>query len=264
MRLCHVMSDRHKKSIVTSSLSQQQGTKLQCLDVKSPPSRTSAKLGPSHAMRPAAIMTYEHNRATGITPTRYRPLLTEAIPKIPRLPGFSFLNHHPSHAIRRPCRSSQGKQNPKKSPKSHPPSSNTRICACKPSASVSPGPERHSLSAPARTASTGRTQKPTRTIHRAAQLYPGAGRHDPGEYVRHLVLTRRSRCWSARIGCQWHGPGDSSLVAGLAAASLQLHFSATRAFDMDALHAASCAHAALHMGSCESVVGAIAEAETAA
>lgn len=104
------------------------------------------------------------------------------------------------------------------------------VCACKPSASVSPGPETtlpspvrarsHSITTDARGAHPDHSSCST-----AARAVPGCSsqaashrRCPPGigarEYVRHLVLLtrRRSRC-GVLASCQdgeWHGPGDSS------------------------------------------------------
>lgn len=211
------MSDRHKKSY--RDLSGISAVKQHRLVPRHPetsrarlPSRTSAKWIQSHAKRSTTIMTDSHNRATGIdiTPTRYRPIFQRR--QSLKSHAFSFLNHHPVHPTRSteragPAIMAAEPQIPKT--KSHPPSSNTRICACKPSASVSPGPVQ------ARAHSIRRTHtEPIRTIHRAAQWYPGAclGCKPPwpgigqatalrtysrvGTYKALLVLlTRRSRCW---------------------------------------------------------------------
>ena len=204
---------------------------------------------------------YEYNRSTGIASTRYRPLQT------PRLPGFSFHNHRSSHAIHRPCRSShqlpfQGESNPKT------PIPILRVLTL--------AYARVSLARAFRPAqkdtplhSIRRTHaEPIRTTHRAAQRYPGArpGCKPPGPGIGQANMsgTLSSSPAEADAGlaascqdCQWHGPGDSSLVAGPAAAT---PLCATRAFTA----CSSRGTCSLHMGSCESVVGAIAEAETAA
>lgn len=134
-------------------------------------------------------------------------------------------------------------------PNSHPPSSNTRICACKPSASVSPGPERHTL---AQHQTDARGAHPDHTsCSTAAQRYPSArpGCKPPGPGIGQANMsgTLSSSPAEADAGlaascqdCQWHGPGDSSLVAGPAATTPPC---ATKAFDVHSLRAAPWAHA---------------------
>ena len=213
---------------------------------------------------------YEYNRSTGIASTRYRPLQT------PRLPGFSFHNHRSSHAIQRPCRSShqllfQGESNPKT------PIPILRVLTL--------AYARVSLARAFRPAqkdtplhSIRRTHaEPIRTTHRAALQHcstavPGCSsrlqatkaRDRPGEYVRHLVLlTRRSRCWSC---CQL--PGLPMARAGrLVTRSRPCGYDSTLCNQGIRCALPACSSmgtCSLHMGSCESVVGAIAEAETAA
>ena len=151
-------------------------------------------------------------------------------------------------------------------PKSHPPSSNTRICACKPSASVSPGPERHTLAQHQTDARGAHPDHPscstTVTVPgRSSRLQATRARARPGEYVRHLVLlTRRSRCWSC---CQL--PGLPMARAGrLVTRSRPCGCDSTLCDQSIHCVQSSRGTCSLHMGSCESVVGAIAEAETAA
>lgn len=175
-------------------------------------------------MRSAAVMIYEYNRATDIAPT---PFLGRSIPKSHAFQASPpIVIAHPTRSTDRagPAINSPPRENKRfPNPNSHPPSSNTRICARKPSASVSPGPERHTLAqhqTDARGAHPDHTSCSTAVPGCSSRLQATRARDRSGEYVRHLVLlTRRSRCWSCcqLPGCQWHGPGDSSLVAGPAA-----------------------------------------------
>jgi hypothetical protein len=224
-------------------------------------------------------MTDSHNRATGITPTRYRPFLTEAIPQIPR---FLLPQSSPgaSHTIHRACSRTA---NP---PKPIPILRVQTLAYARVSLARAFRP---ALSKPARTAPDRTHAEPIRTIRSCSTALPGcssqaASHHGQGS-DRRLPSERTAGPAPSRLslssspaeadaggllpllGCQWHGPGDSSLVAGGVRRDSTLCDQSIR-YGLTARPACSfigaCWRCTWVLRSCESVVGAFAEAETAA
>jgi hypothetical protein len=211
-------------------------------------------------------MTDSHDRATGITPTRYRPFSNGDSPLDPTLtPSLNITlcipRNPPSVQVQPSLRQNR------KSPKPNPILRVQTLAYARVSLARAFRP---ALSIPARTASDGRTRSPsgpyivqhsgTRVlVLPASHRGQGSDRRLPsgrtaGPAPPRLPLSSSPAEADAGVllsllGCQWHGPGDSSLVAGGGRRDSTLCDQSIRYGLTARLRAASKAHAALHMGS---------------